>query len=159
MPMVLYCLASTPKMQRLCLLFLAQCQRSEGVIIHPGKTEYMVIQPVMADNTITYKGASIPLVDKFRYLGTTITYNLDDSLEVCKRIGMGKAALWNCKYLSSQVSLDTKIQLVRSLVLTKTLYSSTTLSLKATDIKCYDAFGRTIWRTLLGIKWSDFITR
>ncbi len=26
------------------------------------------------------------------------------------------------------------------------------------DLKCYDAFGRTIWQTLLGIKWSDFIT-
>ena len=57
-----------------------------------------------------------------------------------------------------RVSLDTKIQLVRSLVLAKTLYSSSTLPLKSTDIKRYNAFGRSIRRTMLGIKWSDLIS-
>lgn len=107
-----------------------------GLVIHPGKTEYLVIQKVLTDSTITFRGAIIPRVSKFRYLGTTITHNLNDSEEVRIRIGIGKAALRKCKYLASS--------LVQSLVIAKVLYNSITLTFKAADLKRFDAFGRMI---------------
>ena len=132
------------------LAILGDISEEYGLVIHPGKTEYLVIQKVLTDSTITFRGAIIPRVSKFRYLGTTITQNLNDSEEVRIRIGIGKAALRKCKYLASS--------LVQSLVIAKVLYNSITLTFKAADLKRFDAFGRMIWRTLLGIKWSDFIT-
>ena len=130
-----------------------------GLAIHPGKTEYMIIQPTIDNNTIMYRSASIPRVTSFKYLGVLINHTLDDSKEVRMRLDMGKSTLRHCNYLHSpRVSLEVKIQLARALSMSRVLYGSNTLSLKAADIKRLDSFGRTIWRHLLNIKWQDYVT-
>ena len=130
------------------------------LVIHPGKTEYMVIQPTIDNNTITYRFTPIPRVTSFKYLGVSINHTLDNSKEVRMRIGMGKSTLRQFKYLRSpRISLEVKIQLARGLILSRVLlYGATTMSLKAADIKSLDSFGRTIWRHLLNIKWQDHVS-
>ena len=84
------------------LAVLGDTSDGYGLVIHPGKTEYMVGQPTMDDNTITYRLIPIPRITSFKYLGTSINHTLDDSKEVRMRIGMGKSTLQQCKYLCCQ---------------------------------------------------------
>ena len=141
------------------LNILGDISKDYGLIIHPGKTEYMVIDSNIDDETIQYGETPIPRVNSFKYLGTTITHDLNDSNEIKMRVGMGKAAMRNCRYLKMErVSIDLKVALIRSLVLSKVLYGSNTWILKKADIKKLNAFGREIWRHLLRITWEDKVS-
>ncbi|PIK55876.1 endonuclease-reverse transcriptase [Apostichopus japonicus] len=92
-------------------------------------------------------------------LGSTITHNTDDTPEISKRIGIAKTTLCECKYLRSpHLSVATNLLVIRALVMSRLTYGSTTWSIKNSDAAKLDAFGRTVWRWLLGVNWSDHVT-
>ena len=118
-----------------------------GLMIHPDKTEYMVIQTSMSDDTISYRESPLKRTSEFKYLGTYITYNLNDSREIRARVAMTKATLNNCAYLNSNhISMDVKLHLTKALVASRLTYGCSTWTIKATDMNRLDAFGREIWR-------------
>ena len=114
-----------------------------GLVIHPDKTEYMVIQTSMSDDTISYRERPLKRASEFKYLGTYITHNLNDSREIRARVAMTKATLNNCAYLNSnRVSMDVKLHLTKALVASRLTCGCSTWSIKATDMNRLDALGR-----------------
>lgn len=131
-------------------------EQQYGLHIHKAKTEYMVIQPTMEGPTIKFRGCDIQRVPVFRYLGTIISHNLDDSQEIRTRIAIAKDTLNRCTYLKSpRINLSTKLHIIRALVASRLTYGCSTWSVKASDENRLDALGREIWRRLLGYTWSD----
>jgi len=61
--------------------------------------------------------------------------------------------IWNAKHLSIQ----TKVRVYQTLVLSILLYASETWTLLAGDIKAIKSFHMKCQRRILGIRWHDFV--
>lgn len=130
---------------------------SYGLKLHPGKTEHLALNG--PDIPITLHGSPIKSTTNFRYLGCIINNSLDDSTEIRSRIAIAKSALNTCIYLQkSRIHIETKLHLARTLILSKMLYGASSWTISTISAKSIDAFGRTMWRKLLGVKWSDFVS-
>ena len=130
-----------------------------GLHIHPEKTEYMVIKSTMDDATISYSGNMLKRVSRFKYLGTTITHDLDDAMEIRCRIAIAKETLNRCTYLkSTRINITTKLHLIKALVASRLTYGCCTWRVKTAEAKRLDAFGREIWRRHLGLSWQDMVS-
>ena len=104
--------------------------------------------------TPSHTGKEKPLkrTSEFKYLGTYITYNLNDICEIRVRVAMTKVTLNNCVYFhSNHISMDVKLHLTKALVASRLNYGCSTWTIKAAGMNRFDVLGREIWRRLLGL--------
>ena len=116
----------------------------------PGKT---YIQP-----SITINGQCLKSVDKFTYLGSTLSRNVVIDDEADARLAKANSAfgrlskiVWN----RQGITMKTKIKVYRAAVLTTLLYSSETWTVHQRHAGKLNHFNTTHHRKLLGIKWQD----
>ena len=100
------------------------------------------------------------MVDKFTYLGSTLSgvVHIDD--EVNARIAKALAAfgrLCGSIWDQSGIRLDTKLKVYRSLVLPTLLYACETWTVYQLHAKRLNHFHTSCLRKLLNIKWQDRI--
>ena len=127
------------------------------------KTE-VVYQPAPGkpykEPTITVKGLRLQVVDKFTYLGSTLSrvVHIDD--EVNARIAKASAAsgrlhgsIWDL----SGIRFDTKLKVYKSVVLPTLLYACETWTVCQRHAKRLNHFHTSCLRKLLKIKWHDRI--
>ena len=107
---------------------------------------------------ITVKGQTLQMVDKFTYLGSTLSrvVHIDD--EVNARIaktsatfGRLRGSVWD----RSGIRLDTKLKVYKAVVLQKLLYACETVYQR--HAKTLNHFHKSCLRKLLKIKWQDRI--
>ena len=127
------------------------------------KTE-VVYQPapgkLYKEPTITVKGQRLQLVDKFTYLGSTLSRVLHIDDEVNARIAKASAAFGRLRgsiWDRSGIRLDTKLKVYRSLVLPTLLYACKTWTVYQRHAKRLNHFHTSCLRKLLKIKWQDRI--
>ena len=106
------------------------------------------------------KGQRLQVVDKFTYLGSTLSrvVHIDD--EVNARIAKASAAfgrLRGCIWDRSGIRLDTKLKVYRSVVLPTLLYACETWTVYQRHAKRLNHFHTSCLRKLLKIKWQDRI--
>ena len=127
------------------------------------KTE-VVYQPAPGkpykEPTITVKGQRLQVVDKFIYLGSTLSrvVHIDD--EVNARIAKASAAFGRLRgsiWDRSGIRLDTKLQVYRSVVLPTLLYACETWTVYQRHAKRLNHFHTSCLRKLLKIKWQNRI--
>ena len=127
------------------------------------KTE-VVYQPAPGkpykEPTITVKGQRLQVVDKFTYLGSTLSgvVHIDD--EVNARMANASAAfgrLHGSIWDRSEIRLDTKLKVYRSVVLPTLLYAYETWTVYQRHAKRLNHFHTSCLRKLLKIKWQDRI--
>ena len=127
------------------------------------KTE-VVYQPAPGkpykESTITVKGQRLQVVDKFTYLGSTLSrvVHIDD--EVNARIAKASAAFGRLRgsiWDRSGIRLDTKLKVYRSVVLPTLLYACETWTVYQRHAKRLIHFHTSCLRKLLKIKWQDRI--
>ena len=127
------------------------------------KTE-VVYQPAPGkpykEPTITVKGQQLQVVDKFTYLGSTLSkvVHIDD--EVNARIAKASAAFGRLRgsiWDRSAIRLDTKLKVYRSVVLPTLLYACETWIVYQRHAKRLNHFHTSCLRKLLKIKWQDRI--
>ena len=135
-----------------------------GLTISIKKTE-VVYQPTLGkpykEPTITEKGQRQQVVDKFTYLGSTLSrvVHIDD--EVNARIAKASAAfgrLHGSIWDRSGIRLDTQLEVYRSVVLPTLLYACETWTVYQRHAKRLNHFHTSCLRKLLKIKWQDRIT-
>ena len=80
------------------LTSLNEASKPIGLEIHAGKTKVM-LNPFAVKEPIRVDGKIIEAVDKYLYLGQTITQTGDIEAEIKKRIGLGWNAFGKWSYI------------------------------------------------------------
>ena len=108
---------------------------------------------------IKVKGQKFGTVTSFKYLGAVVS---DDSSkpEVLSRIAQATAALTKLKpiWRDNNISLGSKVKLMRSLVISIFLYACESWTLTAELEKRTQAFEMRCYRRLLNISYKDHVT-
>ena len=123
------------------------------------KTKLMTNSANGIPREIKVKGQKLGIVTSFKYLGAVVS---DDGSkpEVLSRIAQGTAALTKLKpiWRDNNISLGSKVKLMRSLVISIFLYACESWTLTAELEKRTQAFEMRCYRKLLNISYKDHVT-
>ena len=99
---------------------------------------------------------NIEIVDHFNYLGAVFDRNGGCEREIKRRLGIGRTTMTNLNKVmnDTDVSINTKVRLVNTLVFPTVTYGSETWTINKSDRKKIDAFELWCWRRLLKIPWT-----
>ena len=134
-----------------------------GLTISIKKTE-VLHQPApgkpYAEPNITINGQTLKAVDKFTYLGSTLSRNVTIDDEIDARLAKASAAfgrlqknVWGRK----GITLQTKIKVYRAIVLPTLLYGCESWTVYQRHARKLQHFHTSRLRKLQGIKWQDKI--
>jgi len=95
-------------------------------------------------------------VADFSFLGSKITANGDCSHEIKRRLLLGRKVMTNLDsiFKSRDITLSTKIHLVKAMVFPVGMYGCESWTIKKAECRRSDAFELWCWRRLLGAPWS-----
>ena len=127
--------------------------------ISPVKTEVMTNNPNGFQREIKIKGQRLEEVENFKYLGAIIS-NEGSKPEILSRIVQTTAALSRLKIIwrDKNVSLASKVQLMRTRILSAFLYVCESWILIAEIERRNQALGMGWYRRLLNISYKDHLT-
>ena len=123
------------------------------------KTKLMTNKANGIQREIKVKGQKLDTVTSFKYLGAVVS---DDGSkpEVLSRIAQASAALTKLKpiWRDNNISLGSKVKLMRSLVISIFMYACESWTLTAELEKRMQAFEMRCYRRLLNISYKDHVT-
>ena len=111
----------------------------------------------MASGPITswqIDGETVETVADFIFLGSKIT--ADCSHEIKRRLLLGRKAMTNLDSIlkSRDITLSTKVRLVKVMVFPVVMYGCESWTIKKADYRRVDAFELWCWRRLLRVPWT-----
>ena len=130
-----------------------------GMEINVGKTKTMTNHPEGIINPIQVKNEKVEVVQKFIYLGATISED-GSKPEIIRRIAQATAILTKLKIIwkDKNITLKLKIRLMHSLVLSTFLYACESWTLTADIQRRIQVMEMRCFRRLLNINYIDHIT-
>ena len=113
----------------------------------------------MASDPITswqIDGETMETVTDFIFLGSKITVNSDCSHEIKRHLLIGRKAMTNLDSIlkSRDITLLSKVHLVKAIVFPIVMYGCESWTIKKTDGQRIDAFEGWYWRRLLRVPWT-----
>ena len=128
--------------------------------INISKTKTMVFGARNIEQQIEINNQPVENTEQFEYLGSTITWDNNCSVEIKNRIAKATGALASLKHIwkPSKITVSTKLRILSVCVFSVLLYAAETWTLKERDKKKLLAFEMRCYRRLLKIKWQDKIT-
>ena len=113
----------------------------------------------MASSPITswqIDGETVETVADFIFLGSKITAYGDCSHEIKRRLLLGRKVMTNLesKLKSRDITLSTKICLVKAMVFPLVMYGCESWTIKKAERQRIDAFELWCWRRLLRVPWA-----
>ena len=95
-------------------------------------------------------------VADFIFLGSKITADDDCSHEIKRHLLLGRKAMTNLDsiFKSRDITLPTKVHLVKTVVFPVVMYGCKSWSIKKAECQRVDAFELWCWRRLLGVPWT-----
>ena len=98
----------------------------------------------------------VEAVIDFVFLGSKITANGDYSLEIKRRLLLGREAMINIDRIlkSRDITLPTEIHLVKAMVFPVIMYACESLTMKKAEHYRIDAFELWNWRRLMRVPWT-----
>ena len=92
----------------------------------------------------------------FIFLGSKITADGDCSHEIKRRLLLGRKVMTNLDSIlkSRDVTLPTKVRLVRAVVFPVVMYGCESWTVKKAECRRIDAFELWCWRRLLRVSWT-----
>ena len=114
---------------------------------------------IMASGPITsweIDGETVETVSDFIFLGSRITADGDCSLEIKRRLLLGRKVMTNLDNIlkSRDVTLPTKVHLVKAMVFPEGMYGCESWTVKKAEHRRIDAFELWCWRRLLRVPWT-----
>ena len=130
-----------------------------GLYRNKDKTKLMAIGDNTQD-TVTVDGTSVERVKEFNFLGSFITMEGESKKEIDRRLGIGRSTVGKLQTIwrDKNITRNTKLRIINSMVFSITTYGSETWTLRKRERNRIDAFEMWAYRRLLGISWSDRIT-
>ena len=104
-------------------------------------------------NGIRMDGEEIEAVTDFIFLGSKISIDGDCTHEIKRRLLLGRKAMANLDHTlkSRDITLPTKVRIVKAMVFPVVTYGSESWTIKKADRRRIDAFELWCWRKLLRI--------
>ena len=93
---------------------------------------------------------------EFLFLGSKITADGDSSHEIRRHLLLGRKAMTNLDSVlkSRDVTLATKLYIVKAMVFPVVMYSCESWTGKKTDCQRIDVFELSCWTRLLNVPWT-----
>ena len=101
-------------------------------------------------------GERVETVADFIFLGSKITADSDCSREIKRRLLLGRKVMTNLDSIlkSRDITLPTKVRLVKAMVFPVVMYGCESWTVKKTEHRRIDAFELWCWRRLLRVPWT-----
>ena len=101
-------------------------------------------------------GETMETVTDFIFLGSKITADGDCIHEIKRRLFRGRKAMTNLDSISKSrdITLLTKVHLVKAMVFPVVMYGCESWAIKKADCQRIDAFELWCWRRLLRVPWT-----
>ena len=111
---------------------------------------------IMASGPITSWQIDGETVADFIFLGSKITADGDCSHEIKRRLLLGRKVMTNLDSIlkSRDITLPTKICLVKAMVFPVAMYGCESWTVKKAEHQRIDAFELWCWRRLLRVPWT-----
>ena len=111
---------------------------------------------IMASGLITSWQIDGETVADFIFLGSKITADGDCSHEIKRRLFLGRKVMTNLDRIlkSRDITLLTKVRLVKAMVFPVVMYGSEIWTIKKAEPRRIDAFELWCWRRLLRVPWT-----
>ena len=114
---------------------------------------------IMASNPITswqIDGGTMETVTHFIFLGSKVTADGDSSHEIKRRLLLGRKVMTKLESIlkSRDITLPTKVHLVKAMVFPVVLYGCESWTIKKAEHWRRDAFELWCWRRLLRVPWT-----
>ena len=112
---------------------------------------------IMASSQITSWEIDGEMVTDFIFGGSKITANGDCSHEIKRRLFLGRKAVTNLDSIlkSRDITLLTKVHLVKAMVFPVVVYGCESWTLKKAERRSIDAFELWCWRRVFRISWTE----
>ena len=124
-----------------------------GLKLNIQKTKIMASGPITSWQIV---GETVETVTDFIFLGSKITADGDWSHEIKRCLLLGRTAMTNLDSLlhSRDITLPTKIHLVKVMVFSVVVYGCESWTIKKAEHRRTDAFELWCWRSLLKVPWT-----
>ena len=113
----------------------------------------------MASSPITsweIDGETVETVSDFTFWGSKITADGDCSHEIKRLLLLGRKVMTNLDsiFKSRDITLPTKVHLVKTMVFPAVMYGCESLTVKKAEFQRIDAFELWCWKRLLRVPWT-----
>ena len=124
-----------------------------GLKLNIQKTKIMVSSHI---TSWQIGGGKVDAVTNFIFLGSKITVDSDCSHEIKRCLLLGRKAMTNLNSIwkSRDITLPTKVYIVKGMVLPVVMYRCESWIIKNADHWRTDAFKVCCWRRLLRVPWT-----
>ena len=102
-------------------------------------------------------GETVETVRDFILGGSKITVDGDCSHEIKRNLLLGRKAMANLESIlkSRDITLPTKVQIVKAMVFPRVMYGCEDWTIKKAEHRRIDAFELWCWRRLLRVLWTE----
>ena len=124
-----------------------------GLKLNIQKTKIMASGPITSWQV---DGETTETMTDFIFLGSKITADSDCSHEIKRRLLWGRKVMTNLDSIlkSRDISLPTKVHLVKAMVFPVIKYGCESLTIKKAECRRTDVFELWCWRRLLRVPWT-----
>ena len=124
-----------------------------GLKLNIQKMKIMASGPIPSWET---DGETVETVSDFIFLGSKITADGDCGHEIKRRLLLGSKVMTNLDsiFKSRDITLPTKVRLVKSMVFPVVMYGCESWTVKKAERLRIDAFELWCWRRLLRVPWT-----
>ncbi|KAJ4434458.1 hypothetical protein ANN_23020 [Periplaneta americana] len=139
---------------------LLEASKEIDLEVNPEKAKYMIMsrdENIVRNGNIKIGNLSFEEVEKFKYLGATVT-NINDTREEIKhRINMGNACYYSVEKLlsSSLLSKNLKVRIYKTVILPVVLYGCETWTLTLREEYRLRVFENKMLRKIFGAKRDE----
>ena len=136
------------------LMKLKEENKEAGLKLNIQKTKIMA--PWWSHHFMAIDGETVETVSDFIFLGSKITADDDCSHEIKRHLLLGRIAMTNLDSVlkSRDVTLPTKVQLVKAMVFPIVMYGCESWTIKKAEWERIDAFELWCWRRHSRIPWT-----
>ena len=135
------------------LMKVKEDSKKAGLKLNVQKTKIMASGPI---TLWQIDRQTVETVSDFIFLGSKITANGDCSHEIKRRLLLGRKFMTNLDSIlkSRDITLPTKVRLVKAMVFPVVMYGCESWAIKKTECLRTDTFELWCWRRLLRVPWT-----
>ena len=143
-------LAESDEERKSLLMKVKKESEKVGLKLNIQKTKIMAYGPT---TSWEIDGVTVETASDFIFLGSKITADGDCSHEIKRRLLLGRKVMTNLEsmFKSRDITLPTKVHLVKAMVFPLVMYGCESWSMKKAECRRIDAFELWCWRRLLRV--------